>query len=173
MWVSRPRPSGPTPSWGTHRQPARPAERTAAWCRRGSGSRRPAECSTAAAQSAAELSQGVCGGVQGGGSPAGGIWDPLRRRRGVPGAPRCQAANGPLWMPCSRPGGVAGRAACCTAEGPTDGRSAPSLSWLKWENPSALPEKPGYLPERATDRGAAHPAAGRLQAATVRKRCGM
>ena len=47
------------------------------------------------------------------------------------------------------------------------------MSRLKWENPSAPPEKPGYLPERATDRGAAHPAAGRLQAATVRKRCGM
>ena len=28
--MSRPRPSGPTPSWGTHRQPARPAERTVA-----------------------------------------------------------------------------------------------------------------------------------------------
>ena len=97
--MSRPRPSGPTPSWATHRQPARPAERTAARCRWCTGSRRPAECSTAAAQSAAELSQGVCGGVQGGGSPAGGIWDPLRRRRGVPGAPRCRAADGPLGHP--------------------------------------------------------------------------
>ena len=84
-----------------------------------------------------------------------------------------RVANAPLRMPCSRSGGVAGRAACCTAEAPTDGRPARSVTWLKWKNPSAPPEKPGYLPERATDRGAAHPAAGRLQAATVRKRCGM